>query len=669
MRAVLCGLAVAAGLAGAGPAQDLDVEAEAAAMLALVADEARQVCADAPQSGACGLARGRAVAIVANAIAEAGQTRDRGAFIELVRAYLASEAPELRSAAAYALAKMAPDRTDTPRLVGLLRDRVSAVRDGAWAAAAASSDPQARLAADRFPERPGGASLSPDPAPFDPATLGLTLPEAAEYAWLSAAARKQGELQFLSDARPETLVAGFAAQAGQDALTLDAARTAWPEAAATLAGYSRAPLFASVQVVPVFGADAADKPPELFALVYLDRLFGGTGFALVYPDGRNLLPKPAPPAAEIATEIAAALPPLDPQAFDAALLAKAAVQPAAPAEETDLILAIRAAGGVGAQDYLDLFPDGAYAADARAMVAGPRLELEATRIAETAPVTARLVNLPAGTTGRLTVQDASTGGFIASAWVDDAAKGPVTIDIAGRAVPGVYQVRAEVQPPEAADPVVLWHDFSVELALATLRVDKTVFAPGETIQVHFSGLSGSDQDYVCTAAAGASNAHYLAYSYAGGAREGTLTLAAPSTPGAYELRAFFDEDETVLRASLPITVAGTPAVTPVPETPVPPAGGPADSARATLVLDQTTYAPGATITVTYSGMFGDASDYLCTTEAGSSNGRYLTYKYTEAARQGTLTLVAPAAPGAYEVRAFFREDEAILRGSVPFTVE
>lgn len=97
---------------------------------------------------------------------------------------------------------------------------------------------------------------------------------------------------------------------------------------------------------------------------------------------------------------------------------------------------------------------------------------------------------------------------------------------------------------------------------------------------------------------------------------------APTTPGPYELRAFFREDETTLRASLPFTVAGAAAQ---PEFVPPAPGDPDASARATLVLDKTRYAPGEVITITFSDMFGHTQDYVATAPAGSSNGIYLQY--------------------------------------------
>ena len=48
------------------------------------------ICAKGPELPECSLAKGRAVALVTTVIAEAGQTLDRGMFIDVVRTYLRS---------------------------------------------------------------------------------------------------------------------------------------------------------------------------------------------------------------------------------------------------------------------------------------------------------------------------------------------------------------------------------------------------------------------------------------------------------------------------------------------------------------------------------------------------------------------------------------------------
>jgi hypothetical protein len=667
----LTALLLAAGaLACAASAEEPDPVAEAEASLAIV-EQAKTLCAEAPESIDCFVADRRAVAIVANAIGEAGHSRDRGQFLNLVRAYLSHREPQLRAAAAHALANLGPDDDDTPVLRGLLRDPIGTVRNGARVAAERSSDPAIRLAALRFPELPSGMRDLPDPLPFDPAALGLALPEGAEFLWLAAKRRETGELQFLTPGSVEETRAHFAGLTGRSPMTLAEALEPWPELQPVLSPIANRRLFADMAVVP-FGGDGA-LPPTGFVVVYRDLLFDSTGFAVLFADRRSLIP-PEPPGAD--QPLVSTAPP-DEAALAAAIREHSVFKPEAPPEESDLFMAIVAAWGYGAADYLELYPGGAYAAEAQAYLDAPRMRLDAVRYGETDVPLVTFYNLPAGSSASLSVESAASDyAVVGTAEVADVMEGPVPVEMPGWQGPGVHLLRAEVTPPDGSDHVFLVQDFSVEAILATLTLGKTGFAPGETIDVRFSGMSGADDDYVSVAPAGSSNTTYLSYVYTHGAVDGAAELMAPSAPGAYEVRAFFREDETVMRARVPFMVEGvaaapdTPAVTAAPTAaPTAAAGVPADDARATLTLDKASYAPGEAITVTYSGMFGAGNDYINTAEAGSPNNRYIAYEYTAGATEGVVTLTAPTTPGAYEMRAFFQEDETILRAGVPFVVE
>ena len=623
-----------------------------------VIEAADTVCASAPEAFGCTTARARSAALMSLVIAEAGNTRDRGTFIDLVRAVLADPSPEIRTSAAYALAKLKPDATDTPAILRLLRDPVSNVRAGAWAAGWMSSDPAARLVARRVPLRPNRSGYVPDdPAQdFNHDALGFALPDGAAYLRLTQDRRNAFQLEFLTP-DPQALVLGWAAGLGAGpTVPLTDLLASDPATASLALGFLDAAIFDDPQVLRL--PPETNRPLRL-VLVYRDVLFGQTGIAVVFGGTGTLFP--AEPVVEVAPPGPVA--PFD----DAAVLGASGFKPDAQAEESDLFLSVLSAYGYGAERYLELYPDGAYAAEARDILAGPRLVLDAVSYTDTGTIIASFRNLPDGASASLVLLNVARDyATETSAHLSDASVDKASIDIAGRFAPGVYLMRAEVHPGDGGEVIVLRRDFSVTAGQAKLATDKAEFAPGEAITVRFSGMAGDDQDYISTASQDAPNGTYATYAYTGGLREGSVTLLAPTTPGPYELRAFFREDETTLRASLPFTVAGTAA----PQATVAPTpGDPAPEARATLVLDKTSYAPGEVITVTFADMFGDGQDYVATAPAGSSNGIYLQYAYTKAAREGTATLLAPPTAGDYELRAFFREDEAILRASVAFTVE
>ena len=661
-----CALAIvtALTLATASTAQEIDP-------LATVV-EAQSLCAQDAETTACNLATRRAVAIVANAVAEAGNSKDRGTFLAPVRILLTDKNPEIRTSAAYALAKLGPDADDTPLLISLLRDPISNVRAGAWSAARNSSDPTAKLIARRIPEHPASTGYTPDPKPFDPAALGFAVPEAAGYLWITADLREQtpgARLDFLISGPSKQTLTSFAALTPGGAQPVLDFMISDPVVGPAVGGFLDTELYDDPRVVSL---PPTDTLPQRLIVVYHDRIFGQTGFAVIFADDRTLVPAVEAPADIVLAPDG----PLDPAAFDAALLRASGFKPEADPDESDFFMAIVAAGSFGAETYLQIYPDGAYATEAKAMVSGPRLILDGTAYTDTSDVTVSFKNLPPGSSATIQVMNVAADYLtVATQYLPDATTEQALFAGVGL-VPGIYLVVAEIAPDDGSTSFSLNRDFSVVPGEVTLTTEKAEYAPGEAITVTFSGMSGDTYDYVATTEAGAPNFRTLQYKYTNGALDGTTTLSAPTAPGAYELRAFFRDDDTLLRASLAFTVTGA-AQPPAPEAPAATApaaapaapGEPSAEAQATLALNKPSYAPGEDIVITFSGMSGDLADYLGTAEVGSPNFRNWNTKYTDGAREGSLTLSAPTAPGSYEVRAFFKDDESVLRGSVPFKVE
>src|SRR5678810_712705 len=165
------------------------------------------------------------------------------------------------------------------------------------------------------------------------------------------------------------------------------------------------------------------------------------------------------------------------------------------------------------------------------------------------------------------------------------------------------------------------------LPAPTLTTDQASYAVGATITVTYAGLPGNPGDWIAIAAAGSDNTSYIDYAYATGA-SGTATFTAPGA-GSYVVRAFAQGTYTLLAESAAFTVVG---------------GG------ATVSTDQSTYAPGNTITVTYAGLPGNAGDWIALAAAGSDNTSYVDYAYATGA-SGTALFTAPA-NGSFVARAF-----------------
>src|SRR5262245_21386673 len=116
--------------------------------------------------------------------------------------------------------------------------------------------------------------------------------------------------------------------------------------------------------------------------------------------------------------------------------------------------------------------------------------------------------------------------------------------------------------------------FTVGPAIST---DKASYAPGETVTVTYAGLPGNQRDWIGISPAGSPASSYVAFVYTNGQTGGTATFTAPSS-GSFVARAYLNDTFTVIAESAPFTI-GVP----------------------TISTDQSSYAPGATVTVTYAG--------------------------------------------------------------------
>jgi len=123
---------------------------------------------------------------------------------------------------------------------------------------------------------------------------------------------------------------------------------------------------------------------------------------------------------------------------------------------------------------------------------------------------------------------------------------------------------------------------------------------------------------------------YVSYKFLYGQKGGTLTFVAPQTPGDYEFRMFLNNTWVYLGKSNTVTVTSV-----------------------SITASPTTVSSGQTITVTFSGAPGNQKDFIAMYKVGVPNGQpYVSYKYLNGQKSGTLTFTAPATAGDYEFRMF-----------------
>ncbi|MBK9106400.1 MAG: hypothetical protein IPL92_18015 [Saprospiraceae bacterium] len=179
----------------------------------------------------------------------------------------------------------------------------------------------------------------------------------------------------------------------------------------------------------------------------------------------------------------------------------------------------------------------------------------------------------------------------------------------------------------------------------TLSIPKTVFAPGEKIPVSFSGFSGAANDWISIATKDMAEDKYIIWAYTGGGSSGTVTLdGRPS--GEYELRGYFN-NESKVRTRISFRIGNV-------------------DQTLTVKTDKATYKPWEPITITFSGLPGNAKDWISYGVVGTPDDKYYRWAYTDGKQSGSLKLDG-AEEGKYEVRVFINNDSK-TQIRYPFTV-
>jgi Ca-activated chloride channel family protein len=195
--------------------------------------------------------------------------------------------------------------------------------------------------------------------------------------------------------------------------------------------------------------------------------------------------------------------------------------------------------------------------------------------------------------------------------------------------PGSYEVRYLA---DDEGEVLARAPLTVEEVSAEVQAPAKVGA-GSPIEVTWKGPANPG-DYISIAEKGTDDDAYANYTRT---RDGSpLSVRAPDTPGAYELRYVLDQADRVV-AWADVTVTSVSASLDVADT---------------LMVD-------TPVEISWEGP-GNPGDYISIAEAGSEEDAYQNYTRT---REGNpLTIRTPERPGSYEVRYMMdQSDRAIAR--------
>ncbi len=271
--------------------------------------------------------------------------------------------------------------------------------------------------------------------------------------------------------------------------------------------------------------------------------------------------------------------------------------------------------------YLLQLPDGG------SLVAG-----RSEAITVTVPPVSIEVPAEAAAGSRLTVHWTAAGGPHEYITIVPAGSPAERVTVTGWTEDGnPLQLRA---PDEPGDYEVRYLSDSAPgqiLAMSALNVTANEFAivapaaveAGAYFSIQWTGPNGP-YDYISIAPVEASQ--YVALQYEYTAAGNPLSLLAPGTAGAYELRYSSDEADHAILFSTPIAVTAAAITLTAPES----------------------VAAGSSFTVSWTVASEAEWDYVTIVPVEASDGTYLDYAYTSGGSSAQLT--APDEPGAYEIR-------------------
>ena len=179
-----------------------------------------------------------------------------------------------------------------------------------------------------------------------------------------------------------------------------------------------------------------------------------------------------------------------------------------------------------------------------------------------------------------------------------------------------------------------------------VTTDASNYRTRQPIAVAWTGLPGHAHDWIALAPAGSPTTTVTTWAYTAGRAAGDLLFSGLATGGSYVARAFVDDSYSLLAESAAFTVtASNPSIT----------------------TDQTRYALGATVEITWSGLPASPGDWLALSPETGPVQNVLIWQFLPASA-GTTRMAMPSAFGNYVIRAFAADTYVILGQSAPFAL-
>jgi hypothetical protein len=189
---------------------------------------------------------------------------------------------------------------------------------------------------------------------------------------------------------------------------------------------------------------------------------------------------------------------------------------------------------------------------------------------------------------------------------------------------------------------------------ATVTTDAASYTFATPITVTFAGLDGDPGDWVAIAPQGSPLTTTTRWSFTGGGASGTKQFEGPATGGSYVARAF-DASSNLLGESDPFTTAD-----------------PSDT-HAAVAATQTAYTMADPITITWSGLPGNAQDWIAIAPQGFPVNDQAEWQFTGGGASGSATFtggfqLTNFPPGNYVARAYLNGTFTLAAESSVFTI-
>ena len=189
---------------------------------------------------------------------------------------------------------------------------------------------------------------------------------------------------------------------------------------------------------------------------------------------------------------------------------------------------------------------------------------------------------------------------------------------------------------------------------ATVTTDQTSYSFATPVTVTFAGLDGAATDWVAIAPQGSPLTTTTRWSFTGGGASGSKVFEGPATGGTYVARAF-DAGSALLGESDPFTTAD-PSET-----------------HATVAATQAAYTMADPITIAFTGMPGNAQDWIAIAPQGFPVNDQAEWKFTGGGVDGSVTFPDGFAltmfpPGNYVARAYLNGTFTLAAESTVFTI-